>query len=306
VLNGPGEDTNPEIFPDGARVIYAHRQTQWILTLKDIGSGKVTELRSSVTDMFFPSFSPQGDKIAFFATVAGGDIHLFTIRIDGKELTQVTRGKGERNVFPSWSEDGMTLFFYQVRPALSFRRISASGGVSVGVADGWRWRTHNGAQVAPSGKHVIYSRLKKGETTTTLIREIESGKETVFSEALDTPRWSKDSKSILAVDAKSVHSVSEGGDVVICGLDNGLCRKIAERGASPLWSDSSRIYFDRWKSRDSREVWTVSSKGTDEQPAIELQQMDPMASSYDISSAGQVTFIQIKRSQQALWATSLK
>ena len=124
VLKSPGEDSNPEISRDGKRLFYVRTRNQWALILKDALSGKSIELRKTITDMFYPSFSPDGDRIAFFATAEGGDIQLFTIRTSGTELTQVTRTQGERNVFPTWSTDGSTLYFYQLRPDLSYRRIS--------------------------------------------------------------------------------------------------------------------------------------------------------------------------------------
>jgi Tol biopolymer transport system component len=302
VLNGPGEDTNPEISPDGARLIYTRTRNWWVLTVKDVFSGQTRELRETLTDMVFPTFSPQGDKIAFFAMVDGGDIHIFTIRIDGTELTQVTQGKGERNIFPRWSADGSKFYFYQLRPTLSFRQMAAAGGTSSEIANGWDWFTHHTARVDPNGKRVIFLRQENLKATT-VIRDIETKGETVFEPTLGDPQWSKDGKLVVGVKGTPATRWHKGfGDIMVCPVDGGNCRKVASDGHSPVLSgDESRIYFARWISGDHVEVRSVSTNGEKEQPVVELQHMDPQATSFDVSSTGQIVYVQLKPGQHELW-----
>ena len=302
IFEGPGEQTNPEITRDASRLIYASTQKQWILTLKEDTSAMARELRKSATDMFFPTFSPQRDRIAFFATVAGGDIELFTVRADGSQLTQVTRGKGERNVFPTWSTDGTSLYFYQIRPTLSFRRIAATGGASIEIASGWRWRTHNAANVDSRGQFIVYSKILKGKTVATLIRDIQTGSEKALAHVLDNPQWSNDGNAILGVDVKSGVDGSPDA-IVICTLQES-CRKIAN-GSNPIWSrDNSNVYFERWKTSTDKEIW-VSSRVEGEKRITELR-LDPLSSFHDVSSTGQLTYVQIKHGEQELWMTNFK
>lgn len=56
---------------------------------------------------------------------ARGDTHVFVVDTDGTNLRPVTAGKGELNVMPQWAYDGRSLFYYQVRPRPTFRRIPA-------------------------------------------------------------------------------------------------------------------------------------------------------------------------------------
>jgi Tol biopolymer transport system component/DNA-binding winged helix-turn-helix (wHTH) protein len=304
VLKSSGEDTNPEISRDGAKLIYTNTRNYWVLTSMDPASGRIEELKESRTDLFFPAFSPRADKIAFFATADEGDIHLFTVRPNGKELQQVTRNKGERNTFPTWSADGSILYFYQVRPTLSFRGISAEGGTSFEVAPGWRWRSHNGARVDPSGKRIVYSKLQSGKSVATLVRRIDTGTEQVFKPTLDRPKWSVDGKFVLGLDLSTSGPDDLFGDVLVCSVESGRCRTVATKGAEAMWSgDDSRIYFDRWKSADSRDIWSVSREGGDEKWFAERRQVDPIAASYDVSPTGQVVYVQFKQGQQELWMT---
>jgi Tol biopolymer transport system component len=303
VLNSPGEDTNPEIAPDGVRLIYTRTRNWWVLTLKDGLSGQTRELQETLTDMFFPTYSPQGDKIAFFATTNGGDIQIFSIRTDGKELTQVTHGKDERNVFPRWSADGSLFYFYQVRPTRSFRRISAGGGTSSEeIANRWEWRTHNAARVDPAGKRVIFTR-QENHKATTIVRDIETKRETVFEPTLGEVQWSRDGKFVVGFEITPATPWRKGfGDILVCPMDGGNCRKLAGSGFGPIWSgDELTIYFARWTARDGMEIWSVSANGEGEKRIVELKAVDPLATFFDVSRTGEVVYVQLKPGKHELW-----
>jgi Tol biopolymer transport system component len=253
--------------------------------------------------MYFPKFSPAGDKIAFFATVDGGDIHIFTIRVDGSDLRQVTRGTGERNVMPQWSANGANLYFYQVRPGLSFRKISAEGGASSEIASGWRPRTQYLARVDPAEKNVVYSKLERGSSVATIIRDIATGKETPFKRTLDLARWSPNGRSIVGVDPVSSADGGAHGDIVVCPVDTGICQKVVSNGHFPVWSaDDSQIYFERNRS----EIWSVPSDGGKEKLVVHRSQVDPIAGEYDVSSQGKIVYVQFKQGRQGLWMADLR
>jgi len=133
VLMSSGEDTEPEISRDGRKLIYTNARNSHILTLTDAATLQPHELKESRVDMVDPSFSPDGNRIVFFGINEEGDIHIYTIGTDGKNLAQVTRGKKERNIHPQWSADGSTIYFYQFHPTVSFRKISAHGGESAEI-----------------------------------------------------------------------------------------------------------------------------------------------------------------------------
>jgi Tol biopolymer transport system component/DNA-binding winged helix-turn-helix (wHTH) protein len=307
VLNSPGEDTNPEISPDGRSLIYTRTRNWWVLTLRDAVSRETRELRETLTDMFFATYSPQGDRIAFFATVDGGDIQLFSIRTDGTELTQVTRSKDERNVFPRWSADGSFFYYYQIRPTHSFRQIPVTGGTSSEIVSGWQWRTHNGAQVDATGKRIVFTR-QENHRATTIVRDIQTKRETVFEPTLGNPQWSKDGRLVAGYEITPAAAWRKGfGDILVCPVDAGKCRKIASSGFSPIWSDDeSRIYFARWTSRDGMEIWCVSANGEGEERIVELPRVDQLATFFDVSRTGQIVYVQVKPGKHELWMTDFR
>ena len=299
---GAGEDTSPEISHDGTTLIYTNSSVYWTLTLLDAATQRKQEIRETRTDMYFPKFSPAGDKIAFFATADDGDIHIFTIRVDGSDLKQVTRGTGERNVMPQWSANGANLYFYQIRPGLSFRKISAEGGASSEIASGWRPRTQYLARVDPAEKNVVYSKLEKGTSVATIIRDIATRKETPFKRTLDLARWSPDGRSIVGVDPASSTDGAHG-DILVCPVDTGICRTVASNGHFPIWSaDNSQIYFER----NSNEIWSVPLLGGKEKLVVQRSQVDPIAGEYDVSNQGKIVYVQFKQGTQGLWMADLR
>src|SRR4030095_9146397 len=116
VLVGAGEDTDPALSRDGKRLIYTNTRNNFVLTLWDPITNQtkgLIEARYEVTD---PSCSPDGSRISFFMDETGGDIQIYTITSQGGNPVQLTNVKGERNIHPRWSPDGLWLYFYQFRP----------------------------------------------------------------------------------------------------------------------------------------------------------------------------------------------
>jgi serine/threonine protein kinase/Tol biopolymer transport system component len=130
VLSSAGEDTDPEISRDGRKLIYTNTRTTRSVIITDPATGKSEEIYSSPTRKAAAFFSPRGDMVAFTETTETG-LQLFTMRSDGTNRTLITRGAETRNGIPHWSRDGATLYYYQISPTPSFRKIPAQGGQSV-------------------------------------------------------------------------------------------------------------------------------------------------------------------------------
>lgn len=300
VLISAGEDTDPDISRDGRKLIYTNTRNRFIITLTDTVNGRAIELHESRTDLVDPSFSPQGDKILFFGFTEGGDLQLFTINTEGGDLKQITQEKGERNIHPHWSADGLNIYFYQIRPTTSFRRVSINGGNSSEIISGWEWGTHNGARVTPDGKRIIYSKLDRGTPVATMIRDVETGKETAFTKLLLHPRWSNDGNFVVGTDFTS--GKWSLADVVLCPLNEEACRKLTQ-GYFPHWSsDNTFIYFNRLSSlKDGGEVWTITRDGKDEKHITDLRPLHPVGKFFDISPTGQIVWIQYRMGKNELW-----
>src|SRR5687767_13006745 len=303
VLASAGEDTEPEISRDGRQLIYTNTRNNFILTITDPGSGKTTTLTESRLDVVDPSFSPQGDKVLFFQVAGDGDTHVFSINTDGTGLTQLTRAPADRSVHPQWSADGSAIYFYQQARSLSFRKQQVGSGESVELVSGWEWGTNNGAQVDPSGKRIIYSKLHEGSVAATMIRDIASGSETAFTVPVRMPRWSSDGKFIAGVTIPGRRW--DLAEIVICPVEGGDCRTVT-RGYRPIWYDDSRLYFLRPSSlRDGEELWSISVEGKDEKKIMELKPIHPIGEFFDVSPTGQIVWVQYQRGRNELWMSTM-
>jgi eukaryotic-like serine/threonine-protein kinase len=302
LLVSAGEDTEPAISRDGRQLIYTNTRNNFLLQLTDPAAGKTTTLTESRVDLVNPSFSPKGDKVAFFNVSNDGDIHIFQINVGGNGLTQLTRTKGTRNSHPQWSADGTAIYFYQILPALSFRKLQIGDEQSTELVSGWDWGTQNGARVDPEGKRIIYSKLDRGNVAATMIRDIASGSESAFTMLLDDPRWSPDGKAIIGT---KTQSRSMFGDIELCPADGGACRHLTT-GGLPHWSQTSRIYFARKSTfPNGEEIWSISPEGKDEVKVTDLHPLHPIGQFFDVSASVQIVWVEYQQGRNELWLAQL-
>lgn len=305
VLVGAGEDTDPALSRDGKRLIYTNTRNNFVLTLWNPTTNQtkgLIEARYEVTD---PSFSPDGSRISFFMDETSGDIQVYTIASQGGNPVQMTTVKGERNIHPRWSPDGLWLYFYQFRPGSSFRRISFAGGISTEVASGWSWGTHNAAQIDPEGKRIAYVKQEKGGPPVTLIREIEGSKEVVFRSSFFQPVWSRDGKSIAGTELAPDASGNTERKISICAVETRECRQLTS-GRFPRWSrDGEYLYFMRnSKTGSDRELWVTSVTGGNEK-RVGVLQVHPIGLFYDVSPTGEIVYVRFNSGKSELWEAEI-
>lgn len=82
------------------------------------------------------SLSPDGSRVVF-ASLASGHSDLWTQNVDGSELRQLTNDPAADN-WPVWSPDGRSIVFASLRDGgFETRVISADGGASEKIIDGF-------------------------------------------------------------------------------------------------------------------------------------------------------------------------
>jgi Tol biopolymer transport system component/DNA-binding winged helix-turn-helix (wHTH) protein len=304
ITMGAGGDSFPEVSPDGRQVIYTNSRHHFELTLLNPETGQATSLLEARDHLTEPAFSPLGDRISFFQVAGRGDVHVFTFELAARRLFQVTRGAGEWNIHPRWSDDGRQLFYYQHRPVRSFRRIAAEGGESVLAAEGWAWGTHNAARTDPSGRLAVYTWMEKGAPMETRVQDLDTGSERSLPRILRYPRWSRDGGSVIGSDVSDSQS-RLSGPLRECFLDTGECRRLGPEGYMPAFSaDGSRIYFLRFGTgRDEREVWAAPREGGEAEFVATLSPLHPINTFFDVSPEGELLYVRFHAGAQELWVT---
>ncbi len=104
-----------EWSPDGSRLVVGiWEEGERDLYLVDVCDGGVTRLtHTSDEDEWSPSWSPDGELIAYAAERSWDDSNVYTIRPDGSDRTALT--DDGRSSAPEWSPDGRHIAFTSSR-----------------------------------------------------------------------------------------------------------------------------------------------------------------------------------------------
>jgi Tol biopolymer transport system component len=113
VLLGAREINDPAISPAGHRLAYTQTPTMsaiWVASLPAGENPHTRPILRSPSREAFPSWSPDGKRIAFVSAESGAD-EVWVSDADGNNRAQVTALKGPPISRPRWSPDGKTLLF---------------------------------------------------------------------------------------------------------------------------------------------------------------------------------------------------
>ncbi len=304
LTKGAGEDLDPTVSPDGRTLLFANVKRTWALVLQDLHGGTRKTLLEKRTPLAFPRYSPDGSRIALMGRNSRGEMHLFVMHSDGSNFTAVTDGAGELNIKPQWSGDGKTLYFYQVRPSLTFRRVSVAGGASREIAQ-WSYGRHFQAAVEPRERRVVYSSVENGSLRQSRVRDLDTGSEAGLPFGLYEQRFSRDGRQIAGE--------SRAHELVVCGSDSGRCRTLTPRDDRALtelaWSgDGSRLFFLRHtRARVWGELTSIAVDGG----AVKVHGLlgpfeHDFLMSIDVSPRDEVVFPICRDSPHELWAARLR
>jgi TolB protein len=305
LTTGAGEDDQPEISVDGRQLAYTNVRHAWELKTRQLSTGQERTLLRRSLETIAPIFSPDGRRITYFGR-ADEAVAIFTIGADGTDPRQLTGGR-ELNHHPLWSSDGQEVYFFQIQPAVGFRRIPAVGGPSSEVLP-WDWQVQNAPYFDPTGRFVAYTRQRplgapRTDPEHTVIHELATGRERVWPEPhTHLSGWSPDGASIIGWQ----HDGSGGNVHVItlCRVADGSCRSIS-RGRNPKWSVAdNRIYFTR-PARAAEQLWSIAIDGSDERRMSDLGVFSALAGFIDVSRDGILTWAPFQPGRQELWTATL-
>ena len=303
LTTGAGSDIDPDVSADGQTLVYTNVRANNSLVITDPATGEERELLERGTGVFAPTFSPSGDRIAFFQQTSSG-VHVFTVRSDGKELTQITGRVGEVNIMPSWSADGAFLHFFQVKPVASLRRVPVAGADPIELGP-WPWDSL--AVVDPEGRRIAYMRQADDKTFVTVVHDRETRQEIPLANAIQPARWSRDGRTIFGTEYPGAGRGTIPARITACASD-GPCRILAEGHMGRPSSDDSRVFFLRVVRAGGadREVWSVDTDGKNLQKIAVIGPWVADAPAFDVSPDNRIVRVRPQSSEHRLWLADLR
>lgn len=137
MLTDSGEDDDqPSWSPDGSRIAFRSFRAQaggeiWVMQADGRSARRVAGSDPGTgIDHGRPAWSPDGQRLAFTSD-RGGDYGIWTVRVDGTDLHQLTNTP-DYDTEPNWSPDGQTIAFRRSWPQTGsdIWFIPAQGGVA--------------------------------------------------------------------------------------------------------------------------------------------------------------------------------
>ena len=222
LTDGPGYDYQPDVSPDGKRIVYAsYRDDAVDLMVLDTASGESAALVKNGAVNVEPRFSPDGKHLAFVSTLFSARWHVFILGLaEGRAAgtpERITEDKDaglpryyysqwDHYLSPTWSPDGKELILVSNRG-----RIWGSGGL-------WRMKAEPGAPMrelryeetnwkarpdwSPDGKRAVYASYLGRQWHQLWLMTAEGGDvfPVTYGEFDATaPRWSRDGSRIAYI-----------------------------------------------------------------------------------------------------------
>jgi Tol biopolymer transport system component len=293
LTTGSGDDDEPEISRDGRRLVYTNIKRSWSLIVRDTPSAAPRTLIEKHTEINFPFFSPDGARLVFFGRQDRA-VAVSSIRTDGSNVRQLTGGT-ELNHMPVWSADATSVYFFQIQPTLTFRRVSAEGGPSEAVQP-WNWEAQNAPRFDPSGRRLAYSRL--GKDAATLIRDVETGAERALAVPIFRPGWSPDGRWVTGWDSNGV--------IFRCAVDENKCVEVTRGIHARFGPGGSTIWFLRLVPRSAMcTLWSIDLATGKEQSHGEIGPFRGIDRHFDLSMQGALAWAPMREGLPELWAAGL-
>jgi Tol biopolymer transport system component len=152
-------EDHPRYSPDGTKIAFVSRRsgTQEIWLCASDGSNPVRLTSMEGPIVVGPQWSPDGRRIAFFATTGPAGAYVtYVADADGGRPSRITRTERGLEALPAWSRDGRALYVTSGRSgSLQVWRVPLAGGEPVQLTRG------GGAEAAesPDGRVVYYAKV---------------------------------------------------------------------------------------------------------------------------------------------------
>lgn len=152
-----------DVSPDGNTIIFDLLGDLYTLPMS---GGKASRITEGLAYDVHPRYSPDGKSIVFISDKSGND-NIWTMRLEDKEMKQITEDKDQYYVSADWSPDGEYIVGARGRRAIKLHLYHKDGGGGAQlIKEPESLKTIDPAFSADGG--VIYFSRRTGAGTTML------------------------------------------------------------------------------------------------------------------------------------------
>lgn len=157
----PLADAQPSWSPSGTQIVFqsqrsvgscAGQPNVYKIYIMDANGGNLRCLGYQGVQSETPSFSPNGQKIAYFVNLGVGSAEIWVMNVDGSNKVRLT--SGAQDFYPRWSPNGNQILFE--RNGSLIVTMGANGGAVTTIAQG-RYPAWS-----PTGTDVAFTALAGG------------------------------------------------------------------------------------------------------------------------------------------------
>jgi TolB protein len=228
LTNNDKEDAFPVLSPDGSRIAFARRiRGQFDLFVMDSDGDNPARLtRTRNADEVLPSWSPDGKKLAFTATVpipGGWQSDIYRMRVSNGRFRRLTYTPVAKEFAPDWSPDGTTIAFTKQDQRRDRYGIATVGPDATELdwlvinPDSGAGYTDVNPSWSPDSQWIAFSRDHGADPYVDIFKVRRDGSEltpvTQLNELAENPVWGSDDRILFMHNEGIAIVPSAGGSI---------------------------------------------------------------------------------------------
>ena len=283
----------------------SHRDGNWEIYVMDVDGGNPRNLTNNPDDDQYPTWSPDGTRIAFVFDKKNRDWNrqIYVMDADGSNQRNLSKN-GFDEWGPSWSPDGKRIAFVSNRKGpfdMEIYVMDADGGNQRNLSNNPDYDTH--PSWSPDGKRIAFISDRKGdfENFDIYVMDADGGNQRRRTKNLHddrAPSWSPDGERIVFSARRDGHMADKWGltyEIYVMDADGGNEQRLTENGVyegQPSWSpDGERIVFSSFRDGNA-EIYMMDADGGNPQNLTNNHHADYgsawFGSAFSVAPAGKI------------------